>query len=207
MEVVTLNAEKRESLGRHRLAQLRAAGYVPAVIYGGEGASTHVQIKESEIDQHLRHHHKVFNAEVDGKKESLLLHIVQHETTTDRVQHIDFLRIDLTKPVHLTVELTWLGHPVGLGKGGRLIHDISDLKITCLPTHIPESIEVNIADLDLGQSIHASDLKLGEGVQLDLPPDAVICHVVMPQAETAEAEPALEPVPDTGAPAAAEKKK
>ncbi len=200
MEVVTLNAELRDRLGRHRLASLRAEGLVPVVVYGGSTEPVHLQVAEHEIEQHMRKHHKVFHAKFDGKSESVLMHSVQQEPTSDRVVHIDFLRIDLTKPVHLEVELTWLGHPVGLAKGGRLVHDMSDLQITCLPTAIPESIEINVADLDVGMSIHAKDVVLPKGVELDVDPEAVVAHVVL-QVEAPAAPAAVEG--EAAAPAAA----
>ncbi|MEM7201131.1 MAG: 50S ribosomal protein L25 [Planctomycetota bacterium] len=177
MEISTIQVERREATGKKKMKQLRADGRIPAVLYGGGRDTLHLTVGAHDMTMHLRHHHKVFRLEMGGQDQPIFLQSVQWDCLTDRPIHIDFLRIDLNKPMRLVVELGFLGHPVGLSKGGRLVPDLKILPIRCLPAAIPEIIEVQVGPLDLGDSITAADLQLPEGVEVDLRPEALICHV------------------------------
>jgi large subunit ribosomal protein L25 len=179
MKVVPLNVARRDAIGTRAVKALRAQGKVPAVVYGTGGESIAISLDLVEIEEHMRYHHKVFRTNLGGKEEAVLLKDVQFEATTDTPQHIDLLRIDLTKPVTVPVQLVYVGHAIGLNKGGRLIHDIPDLPVTCLPTAIPESIEVPVSHLEIGMGVQAKEVKLPEGVKLAVSPDAVVCHVIL----------------------------
>jgi len=124
---------------------------------------------------------------------------------TDHPRHVDFKRVDLNKPIAVEIEATFIGYPVGGGKGGTLIKDHARFMVNCLPTAIPEVFEVDVTKLDLDQSILAKDLVLPEGVTLAVSGETVICHVakLAGPAEPAPA-PAAEAAPAAGAaPAAA----
>ena len=177
MDISTIEVERRTAKGRHRLTGLRAEGSVPAVLYGGGGDAIDLAVKEREVLRHVREHHKVFNLRMEGKEQAIFLQEVQWDCLTDRPLHVDFVRIDLNKPLHVSVELIYLGHPVGISKGSRLVKDLTDIKVTCLPANIPETIELRIGHLDLGDQILAGDVELPEGVTIDMPEDASICHL------------------------------
>ena len=116
MEVARMKAERRSALGRNQIKKLRTEGWMPAVVYGGEGKEpVSIQISEWELDQHISKRHKVFNLEIDGQTESAWLQDVEWKATNDRPLHADFLRIDLEKPWECKVEISLLGHPAGQG--------------------------------------------------------------------------------------------
>lgn len=196
MEVAKIKVEPRAEHGRRRVNQLRAAGKIPAVIYGLHAEPVAVAISEHEFEGHLRHHHRVFESSLGGKQEALILHEVHWESMTDRPLHVDFKRIDLNKPVEVPVEFTFLGHPIGLAKGGRLVVDHNQIQLRCLPAAIPETIEVNVEPLDLHAGLTAKDITLPAGVELAVAPETPICHVAilvtqaLPEAPVAEAAPA-----------------
>lgn len=203
MKISTIEVGRRTAKGRHKMAKLRQEGMVPAVLYGGGGESINLAVSEREVQRHVRQHHKVFKLAMEGRQQAIFLQEVQWDCLTDRPLHLDFVRIDLNKPLHVTVEIAYLGHPVGISKGSRLVKDLTDLKVACLPEAIPEIIELRVAHLDMGDIILAKDIELPEGVTLDMPEDTSICHLpgadelafeaAAEAAEAAEAEEGLEP--------------
>ena len=107
----------------------------------------------------------------------LLLQEVQFDALTDRPLHIDFLRVDMDKPMPVEVELAYLGVPKGQSQGGQLLKDRTTLKVLSLPASIPHDIQVRVAGVDIGDEVKAGSLKLPEGVSLDCSPDTVICRM------------------------------
>lgn len=178
MEVARMKAERRSALGRNQIKKLRTEGWMPAVVYGGEGKEpVSIQISEWELDQHISKRHKVFNLEIDGQTESAWLQDVEWKATNDRPLHADFLRIDLDKPWECKVEISLLGHPAGLSKGGALVKDNLVIKVSALPKDLPTGIEIDISKLDAGESIRAQDLPLPEGVTLAVDPQLYVVRV------------------------------
>ncbi|MCA8951641.1 MAG: 50S ribosomal protein L25 [Planctomycetes bacterium] len=189
MKVVPMKAEPRTAKGRNQLVRLRREGWMPAVVYGEGGEAVSIAISEWELDQHVKAHHKVFALEIGSTKETALLQEVAWHTLNDRPLHADFLRIDLSKPIEAQVEVSTIGHPVGLSKGGMLMKDHLMVEVRCLPTAMPDGIELDVSKLDVGDSVQAGALPLPEGVELVSPADMTICHVVGARASaTAEGE-------------------
>ena len=138
---------------------------------------------------------------------------IQFDVLTDRPRHCDFRRIDLTKPIEVEVEVTLLGIAPGIAKGGTLVKDHAHVTVRCLPTEIPDAIEVSVATLDLDMSLTAADVPLPKGVELVVDRDTVICHVAKLVAQAAaapaavvEAAPAADAAPAAGAAKKDEKK-
>jgi len=178
MEVVRMKAERRSALGRSKIKKLREQGWMPAVVYGGEGKETiSIQISEWELDQHVSKLHKIYSLEIDGQSDSVWLQDVEWKATTDRPLHADFLRIDLDKPWESKVEISLLGHPAGLSKGGVLIKDNLVIPVRALPKDLPYGLEIDVSHLDTGASIRAKELQLPEGVSLAVDPELIIVRV------------------------------
>ena len=177
MKVVTMKAERRTALGRNQVTQLRKQGWLPAVVYGDGKEPLPVSISEWELEQHVKAHHKVFQLEIAGAPQAAFLQEVSWHATTDRPVHADFKRIDLTKEIDAEVEVTLLGYPVGLGKGGALNKDHLVITVRCLPTAIPEEIEHDISALDIDQYLTAGQVVLPAGVTLVTPLNTPVCHV------------------------------
>ncbi|MFK7738819.1 MAG: 50S ribosomal protein L25 [Planctomycetota bacterium] len=178
MKVAKMKAERRTALGRNQIQKLRVEGWMPAVLYGGEGKEpVSLQISEWELDQHIGARHKVYDLVIDGQHESAFLQDVAWKAVNDRPLHADFLRIDLNKPLEAELEITLIGHPAGLSKGGALAKDNLKIRISALPVALPEAFELNISALNVGDSLSAKDLKLPEGVSLVTDGEMMICHV------------------------------
>ena len=202
MEIATIKCVKRSAKGSNQVARLREAGKVPGVIYGGEKGAVAVCFDDVDVAGELRKHHRVFEIDIEGEVEPVYMQEVQYDVVTDRPVHLDFLRIDMSKPISIDVELLFLGHPVGAAKGGVLVRDHAVLHIKSLPAAVPHEIEVQVADIDIGSKVLAGDIALPEGVTLELPPSTVICHMPAPSAEEPEPEPEVAAEGDE-APAAA----
>jgi large subunit ribosomal protein L25 len=172
---------------------------LPAVVYGDGKEPVSISISEWELEQHVKAHHKVFQIEIAGASQSALLQEISWQATTDRPLHVDFKRIDLSKPIETEVEVTLIGYPAGLGKGGALVKDHIVLTVRCLPTAIPDLIEHDISALELDDVLHAGQVVLPEGVTLVTSPNTSVCHValaVVVELPTAPAEaPAAEAAP------------
>lgn len=210
MQVVRMKAERRTALGRNQVAQLRSQGWLPAVVYGDGKEAVSIAISEWELEQHVKAHHKVFQLEIAGQAQAALLQQVTWYTTQERPLHVDFKRIDLTKPIDTEVEVALVGHPIGLGKGGSLMKDHVVVKVRCLPTEIPDHIEYDVSKVDLDEFVLASQLVLPKGLTLLTAPTTSICHVAMavvqalPEAAPAAAAEGAAPAAAAGAaPAAA----
>ena len=186
MEVATLKGSLRSETGSKQVRRLRGTGMVPGIIYGGTGQPINIAIDDREVERELRQHHRVFKIEIGGKTEAVYMQEVQYHVLTDQPLHLDFKRIDLEADLELEIEINFLGHPTGLSKGGRLIKDHNSILVRTKPQTVPEEIAINIAKLDLNQSITVEMLELPEGVVTDLPADTIICHITVAKAEEIE---------------------
>ncbi|MFO1077551.1 MAG: 50S ribosomal protein L25 [Planctomycetota bacterium] len=192
MKVVPMKAERRTAAGRNQLKSLRQQGWLPAVVYGEGRDNVAIQISEWELDQHVKQHHKVFTLDVAGSTETAFLQEVAWHPISDRPLHVDFKRIDLTKEIEAEIEIELAGHPAGLGKGGTLVKDHQLVRVRCLPTAMPESIEHDVSKLEIDDYLNAGQLQLPEGVTLVSPASMPICHVakIVVQVAAAPAAPA-----------------
>jgi large subunit ribosomal protein L25 len=192
----TLNAQKREDLGKGASRTLRRAGRVPAVLYGRELDSIHLSVDAHEAEL-LFHSISVDNTivdlSVDGEKKPYptLVREIQTHPWKDSLVHIDFLRIQEGVAVDLEVPVELVGVPVGVRlQGGVLEQIVHELEIRCIPSKIPESFTLDVSGLDVNDSLHVSDIPVTEGVEILMAPEQTICAVAIPrvveEAELAE---------------------
>ncbi|KAA3604487.1 MAG: 50S ribosomal protein L25 [Planctomycetota bacterium] len=165
METAQLKAEPRTGSGTRAAYRLRREGRMPAVIYGEGGETSNISVSTREMEAALRHHDRVLMLDLEGQEEKVLLHVVQYDSMGDQLLHVDFLRIGKHATVEVNVELEFIGHPKGLGHGGELVKNLTDLPIRCAPELIPETVPVQTSDLDVGDSVLVQDLNLPEGVE------------------------------------------
>lgn len=206
MQVAKMKAESRKALGRNQLRALRAQGWTPAVVYGEKKDALSISVSEWELEQHIKKHHKVFRLEIDGQSHDAMLQDIQFDALTDHPVHCDFLRVDLTKPIDVEVEVSFSGYAVGLSKGGTLVKDHAHIMVRCVPTAIPESLVVAVDKLDLDMSVHAREVTLPAGVTLVSNPEMVVCHVAKLVGPAVEAAPAADAAPAAEGAAADAKK-
>jgi large subunit ribosomal protein L25 len=166
---IEISATKRNVQGTGASRRLRKANRVPGVVYGS-GDAVMIELDHNTLYYALRNeafHASVLSLDLEGKKESVLLRDFQMHPFRQQVQHIDFQRVDAKKKIHMRVPLHFINADIAPGVklgGGIISHVLNELEIICLPTDLPTSIEVDLAHLELGHSIHVSDVKLPKGV-------------------------------------------
>jgi large subunit ribosomal protein L25 len=196
----TLKAELREGTGKGVARKLRAAGRLPAVVYGGKGEAQHISL-DAHYAEYLFRNISVDNTIVDldiegvkGSVQTLVREIQTHPWKATLI-HVDFLRIQKGVAVDMVVPLHLVGDPVGVTQGGGVVEQIlHDLPIRCIPSKIPEVIEVDIAALEVNDVLHVSDITLAEGVEVTIAPERTICAISLPKAPALEEEEAEEGV-------------
>ena len=189
-----LSADKREGTGKGVARKLRASGRVPAVLYGKDMESVSLSVDAHEaglLFQAISVDNTIVHLDIEGEKESVqtLVRDIQSHAFRPELLHIDFLRIqkgvvvDVEIPVHLT------GLPVGVKLGGGTLEQIfHELPVRCIPSKIPESLDIDVSGLDIGESMHISDIVVPEGVELMVDPSRTICAVSAPRAEVEEVD-------------------
>jgi large subunit ribosomal protein L25 len=183
----TLNAQKRDDLGKGASRSLRRAGRVPAVLYGRDLESIHLSVDAHEAEQ-LFHSISVENTivdvTVDGEKKAYptLVREIQTHPWRESLLHIDFLRIQEGVEVDVEIPVELIGVPVGVRlQGGVLEQIVHELEVSCIPSKIPESFQLDVTELDVGDSLHVSDVSLPEGVEILTSPEQTICAVAIPR--------------------------
>ena len=166
-----LNAESRTDTGKGASRRLRHAGKVPAIIYGGGKDPQSLTLSHNEVLRNLENeafYSHILSVRIDGSETRAILRDLQRHPSKPRVLHMDLQRISESEKLKTQVPLHFLGEEDAPGvKGGGLVsHDLTEVAIECFPKDLPEFIEVNISALDIGDSIHLSDLKVPEGVTL-----------------------------------------
>ena len=186
---IILKASKRDEQGTGASRRLRRAGRVPGILYGGEGAAEQISVDHNEVFHLLRQeafHASVLAMDIDGKRQTAILRDVQVHPYKQQVLHLDFQRVDATHKIHVKVPLHFVNADVSPGvklQGGVASHVMNELDVSCLPGDLPEFIEVDLAALSAGHSLHVSQIRMPEGVEpvLHKGEDPVVAAIVLPR--------------------------
>ncbi len=164
-------AESRGQSGKSAARRARRQGNVPAVIYGGSGEPQMLVLSHNEVIKHLEHeavYSHVLDVTVDGKTEQAILKGVQRHPAKVQILHLDFFRVNMSEAVKVHVPLHFTNEATSIGgkKGGIVTHSMVDVEVSCLPSILPEYLEVDLAGLDIGETIHLSDVVLPAGIEI-----------------------------------------
>jgi len=194
MAVIQLKGASRESLGKGGARKARAAGQIPAVIYGHGETPRPIAVDFREFEVALRGHkgsNAIVNLNVAGGEFTALVRDVQYDPLSRLIIHLDFQHISLTEQIEVDVPVHLVGTPIGVkDAGGILEHLLRTLKVKCLPTAIPASIDVDVSALNIGDNLHVRDLVAGTGYEVVTEADVAVAAVVAPAAEEVVAAPA-----------------
>ena len=167
-----LQAKSREDMGKGASRRLRRlADSVPAIVYGGKKGPQPITLAHKDISHALENeafYSHIINLEVDGKGQDVILKDVQRHPAKPVIMHVDFLRVSKTKKLTTRVPLHFINEETSVGvkmQGGKVTHNMTDLEVSCLPANLPEYIEVDLAEAEVDQIIHISDINLPEGVE------------------------------------------
>ena len=169
---IEINAVLRDAKGTGASRRLRNEGKVPGVLYGGNSDAKSIELNAKDLFMQFKHeafHASILTLNLDGKKESVLLRDYQMHPVRNNIQHIDLQRIDENKKLSVKIPFHFLNEDVAPGvklEGGVVSHIMVDVDISCLPKDLPTYIEVDLVNLSIGDSIHLSEIKAPEGVEL-----------------------------------------
>jgi large subunit ribosomal protein L25 len=189
MATATLTAQPRAETGKGAARSLRAAGMVPAVIYGHHREPQPLAINARELERLLEHvsGSTVIELTLDGTTAKTLVREIQRHPIKRSVQHIDFQELVAGEMVTVAVPLVLVGTAVGVREGGILEQIMDELEIEADPASIPDHIDVDVSGITIGHSLHVSDLTLPEGVRVLEDEEATIATVALPKVHTEEA--------------------
>lgn len=165
-------AEIRSAAGTRAARRLRRTNKIPAVLYGGDQPPVMLALTKNQVDKNLEQEavfSHILTIKLPGAKEvQAILKEVQRHPVTESVLHLDFQRVKADEEIRVHVPLHFIGEEASIGvrKGGIVLHNLTEVEVVCLPQHLPEYLEVDLTNLDIGQSIHLGELVLPEGVQL-----------------------------------------
>ncbi|WIG56100.1 MAG: LSU ribosomal protein L25p [Rhodanobacteraceae bacterium] len=167
-----ITAERRADQGKGASRRLRRAGKVPAVVYGAGQAAENIQFDHLKLSLAARNDwfsSAILDLLVEGNRQKVLLRDVQKHPVKPQLLHLDFLRIDESKPVRVSVSIRFLNQeksPAAKASGVVISHNQTQVEVSCLPKDLPEHIDLDLAELKLGDVVHMSDLKLPPGVEI-----------------------------------------
>jgi large subunit ribosomal protein L25 len=189
-ETVELVVKPRQERGSAAARRLRRAQLIPGVLYGHKEETVALSLPAEEFQTALRHGVRVMDLKLDGGTQKALIKEIQFDHLGKEILHVDFARIAEHDRVEVYVRIELKGIAPGVTAGGILDQPIHTVEVECLAIAIPESIRVNINELQIDQAIYVKDLVLPAGVKALADPDAIVVHV---RAPLVEAEPAAAP--------------
>ena len=168
----TLNAKGREDTGKGASRRLRRlAGEIPAIIYGGKEQAAQISLAHKDVVKALENegfYSQVISLSVDGTAEDVIIKDIQRHPAKAIILHMDFFRVSKTTKLTTRIPLHFINEDTCVGvklSGGLIAHSMTELEVQCLPKDLPEYLEVDMAEIDLGQTVHISDIKLPNGVE------------------------------------------
>lgn len=176
----TLTAEERKELGSAACRRLRRRGLVPGNVYGHRQTPVAIAVPAEVLDPIVHSGHRVVELKIDGKSDTAMFREVQWDTYGMRIQHFDLVRVSADERVTVEVPIELKGVAQGIASGGMLEHLLRELTVECQASQIPDSIEVNVTHLGMGDSLLVRDIKVPEGAVVQDSPDATVLHIIEP---------------------------
>jgi len=169
-DLFTLDTEVRTDLGKGASRRLRHANKVPAILYGEGKDPISLTLEHKNVfraQQEEAFYSQVLTLNVNGKPVECLIKDMQRHPFKQVIMHLDFLRIDASHAVQMNAPIHFINEEEATKKGGIVAHHANEIAISCLPADLPEYIEVDVSSLEVGETIHLSDITLPKGVTSD----------------------------------------
>ncbi|MGI6486343.1 MAG: 50S ribosomal protein L25/general stress protein Ctc [Thermoanaerobacterales bacterium] len=194
MAQTILKAENRPISGKSALKNVRRTGKLPAVVYGKQYENKQIAVDASEVNKLLKVYggSSIINLVVDGEEIPVIMKEIQRDTLNDVIQHIDFMKVSMTDEITLNVPIYLIGDAQGIKVGGILQNQKRELSIKSLPQDIPETVELDVSNLNIGDSLTVADINLGDKVTILDDPDEVIVSIIAPKVAEEIEEPEAE---------------
>ncbi len=197
MEIAEIQARPREVRGTRDCRRLRRQGLTPAVLYGRGEPNVLLTLREEDVEHLVETHAPIVQVSWDGQQENAQIRDIQYDALEEDILHVDLVRISLTERAVFTVAVNTHGTAAGEPEGGVLELVSHEVEVECLPTEVPESITVEVDELDIGDNLTVGELAFPPGVTPVTDADTVVVTVVPPteveEEEVAPEELILEP--------------
>ena len=174
-----IDINKRKSIGKKGVKQLRREGMIPGIYYSPNSEnSTPIVISQGDFHEAVKSGARIFNISVGEKKQNVLFKSVQYHPVTDQVLHIDLYGIRMDRAVNIKIPVNFIGDAIGVtDEGGVINQATTEIEIACLPGDIPEFVEIDISNLALGDAINVGTIQLDDKITLITPEDTVLASV------------------------------
>lgn len=194
METVQIEARMRNEQTKGSNNRMRGKSFIPAVLYGKEVENTSIVVSEKEMDKIIAKGGENIFAKLSLDKEgsveeyNVILKEVQRHSVKGTLSHIDFYQVSMSEKLNTIVPISLVGESIGVAEGGMVQQMLREIDIRCLPSDIPASVEVDISNLNIGESITVADLQTSDAFEIIEDPSTVIISIASPQAEEEDNE-------------------
>jgi large subunit ribosomal protein L25 len=197
-ETLVLMAEVREKTGTKYAAKVRQKRRIPAVVYGHKKVPLAISLDAHKLVEGMQHGRRVWDVKIGKKLEKVMVKEMQYDHLGKDIIHVDLMRVDVTETVEVSVPIELKGTAKGTEEGGVIEEQTDRLEVRCRVIDIPESIVISIKDVDVGDSVHAGEVELPEGVTLVSDPETVVlnCALIAAAKTTEELEEEVPAAPE-----------
>lgn len=180
-----LKATKRDGFKKSDLTELRSAGKLPAVVYGYKVENTSISVDEIDLVKTIREvgRNGIIELEIEGKTQNVVLSDYQSDFLKDEIIHADFLSVNMSSELDVDVSVTLTGEAAGTKEGGVVQTTLHELSVTAKPNDIPETIEVDVSSLEIGDAVSVGDIRDSYQVTINHEDDEAIASVLAPRVE------------------------
>jgi large subunit ribosomal protein L25 len=188
---LNVNAQVRRHAGKGASRRLRRQGLVPAIVYGADRAPEMISLVHNELARHLEQeafYSQILDLEVGDKTEKVVVKDLQRHPAKPFILHVDFQRIRAEEKIRVTIPLHFLNENSSKGAklGGLVSHNLTEIEVSCLPEDLPQNVEIDVAEMTIGDILHLSKIPLPEGVALAHAPDPDVPVLIIHGAQVRE---------------------
>ncbi|MBC1922164.1 50S ribosomal protein L25/general stress protein Ctc [Listeria grayi] len=182
---IVLDIKKRETKPHSNITEVRESGRIPAIVYGYQSENVPVSVDELDLLKLVRENGRnaVFTVNLDGKKVNVLLHDYQIDPLKNKLVHVDLLAVDMKAEVEAEVRIDLVGESTGVKEGGVLQQVLHEVTVSATPDKLPESVEVDISELGIGDSVEVSKISTSKAFEIITDGEEVIATVTAPRVE------------------------
>ena len=182
-----LDIETRKTVGKKSTKAIRRDGKIPSTLYFKGDEPESIAIDKIKLYQALKSDQRVYEVELGGESQYVMVKAVQYHPVTDEIIHLDFMRVRRSEKMTISVPLVLVGKPIGVVEGGILSQALNQIEISCFPTNVPDQIEVNVDKMELNSSISVADVSTDdEEVEILSSSEINVATITAPSSEKEE---------------------
>jgi len=182
-----LKAEVREQTGSGHATKVRKGGRIPAIVYGHKEKPVAISLDTHTLVEELHHGHRVLDVQIGKSQEKMIVKELQYDYLGKNIIHVDLMRVDVSETIKVSVPIELKGVAKGTHEGGVVQVHTNSIEVECMVTEIPKSIVINVKNVGVGGTLHASDIELPAGVKLaSLPTTLLVTCSVIAEVKTTE---------------------